>query len=270
MQKILNRNLKYNAKDTFEPSAGSANHFSAGIRGFRENRFAQERLSNRIITALPLGDLVNLLKVAENVKLPAGQSIYRHGDNIEFVYFPETAVFSQIRILEDGKTCETAMIGKEGFAGLPAICESATAACWTEISVAGKALKINVENFRQKLSESEKLRAKIAEYENCYIEQISQRAACNCFHDLKERFCSWLLMLEERCEQNKFLFTQEAIARLLGVHRPSLSCVVKELKNEKIIDYARGWFVIPDRAKLQSLACACGKTADFIDYNYFQ
>lgn len=258
MQNILNNNLNFH--DTAIPKAGAKNHkiISTYLSQLKEKKWFEKTLVNELIASFPAVEMDNFLSTAKTVSLAAGDSIYRHGDTIRFVYFPLTAVFSQYQVLEDGRTCEIAMIGKEGCVGLSGMIYPSAANCWTEVSVAGRALKIDSEVFRQEFKTNTILQNRAIEYMHFYAEQLSQRIVCNYFHQVKERFCSWLLMLQERREENKFAFTQEGIARMLGVHRPSLSCVAKELQEQKLISYSRGKIEILNRRELQLSACVCG------------
>ena len=212
--------------------------------------------SNRIINSLPLEESAWFLSVAKKIDVATGESIYRHGDNVNYIYFPETAVFSQYQVLEDGRTCEIAMIGKEGVLGLPTSA-SMEATCWTEISIPGSVYKISREVFNRNCRSSNMLQAKMIEYTNHYVGQLSQKIICNYFHQVKERFCTWLLTLQDHCQQKRFSFTQEAVARLLGVHRPSLSCIAKDLQQSQLIAYTRGQIQIIDREKLEKQSCVC-------------
>jgi len=90
-----------------------------------------------------------------------------------------------------------------------------------------------------------------------YIRQISQRAICNVYHSVKERFCGWLLMMRERSGKKNLKLTHEQIARSLGVYRPSVTCVALELRDENLIEYARGRISIKDAEGLARQACGC-------------
>ncbi len=243
--------FNYSGKETFNRRSGSQRAFPSEIPRLRE------AVTNQILAALPADELAGLLPFAETVDFSAEENIYQPDDTVRYVYFPETAVFSQLQILEDGNTVEVAMVGSEGVVGLQAIIGLPTANCWTETRVAGKALKISTEVVRREFNGSGLLHAEILGYVNAYIEQIFQKAVCNLHHQLKERFCSWLLMLQDRKKSDEFSLTQEQIARLIGVNRPSFSCIAIELRQRKIISYSRGQIVILDRRALERAACSC-------------
>jgi Mn-dependent DtxR family transcriptional regulator len=51
--------------------------------------------------------------------------------------------------------------------------------------------------------------------------------------------------------------TQEFLAQMLGVRRPSVTVVAGVLQKAGLIAYARGWVVILDRAGLEAASCEC-------------
>lgn len=77
------------------------------------------------------------------------------------------------------------------------------------------------------------------------------------YHSVKERLCTWLLLVQDRCGKKKLKLTHEQIARVLGVYRPSVTCIALEMRASKLINYSRGGMSIRDRAKMESSACGC-------------
>ena len=90
-----------------------------------------------------------------------------------------------------------------------------------------------------------------------YIRQISQRAICNMYHSVKERLCTWLLLVQDRCGKKTLKLTHEQIARILGVYRPSVTCIALEMRKDNLIDYSRGGLSIRNREKMEDSACDC-------------
>ncbi|MGI8495919.1 MAG: NAD-dependent epimerase/dehydratase family protein [Pyrinomonadaceae bacterium] len=76
-----------------------------------ENLPDKKILSNRILGSLPAFDAARLMPHLEFVFLSSGKEIYAAGEFNRYVYFPETAVASDIFDLADGGTIETAIIG---------------------------------------------------------------------------------------------------------------------------------------------------------------
>ncbi len=213
--------------------------------------------SNRLLGSLNAADFSRLQSYLEPVLLSQGESLYQPQDRIRYIYFPESAVISDLQMLEDGRMVEIAMTGKEGVTGISSVFNSQTAANWTEVIVAGKALKLNAQILKQEFTCNNSLQTSLFDYVNSYIEQISQKVICNNYHQLKERFCSWLLMLQNRNGGDEFSLTHEQIARFLGVHRPGISHIANELREREIIEYRRGQILILNLRELENLTCSC-------------
>ena len=222
-----------------------------------ESAPAKRCFRNQLLNSLPEKAFVELTPYLETVCFSSGDYIYQPGDRVDFVYFPETAVISEFQILEDGRSVEIAMTGNEGMLGLLPLFNSGTAVNWTQISVNGTAAKISRRLFEEKIVRRPDFQKMLFEYITEYVRQISQRSVCNSYHVIEQRFCSWLLMIQERKQSNKIPLTQEQISRSLGVHRPSLTHIAQNLRAKKIIDYVRGKIYILDRKELEKSACAC-------------
>lgn len=216
--------------------------------------------SNRLLAALPDGELVRLMPYFQSVTFDCGENVHQPGDSGYFIYFPETAVFSQISVLEDGRTVGTAMIGNEGFTGVTAVLKvKKSIVPWVQTLIGGTALKINACIFKQEFHRSTVLKTIFFEYLINFINQITQKAVCNQYHLIEERFSTWLLMLEDRREKNNLILTHEQIAYFLGVHRPSVTCIAQNLREKEIINYSRGRISVINRQKLETSACECYK-----------
>lgn len=226
-------------------------------RALFENFKVKNTPTNQLLGSLNTADAARLQPYLEPVSLLLGQSLYQPQDRISYIYFPETAIISNLEMLEDGRTVEVALTGIEGVAGVLSLLNSQSASNWTEVVVAGKALRLNARILKQEFCGNQSLQSVLLGYINSYIEQLSQRAICNNYHQIKERFCSWLLMLQNRNQTDKFFLTHEQVARFLGVHRPGISHVAQELRQMKIIDYKRGQIIILNLVGLKQLACSC-------------
>ncbi|HEX6284733.1 MAG TPA: hypothetical protein VFZ71_07650, partial [Pyrinomonadaceae bacterium] len=73
---------------------------------------------NQILAGLDKSDYQRLFPLLERVSLSIGELVYEAGSVIDYVYFPETAVFSMLATMEDGRTIEVGPVGREGLVGL--------------------------------------------------------------------------------------------------------------------------------------------------------
>lgn len=226
-------------------------------RAFRESIGIRKPLFNKLLSALNINDFSRLQPFLEPVTLAPGKILFQPQDRISYLYFPESAVVCDLQMLEDGRTVEISMTGKEGVVGLSSVFNTQFATNWTEVVVAGSAFRLDVKTLKQECFDNNQLQSLLLKYIYFHIEKISQKIICSNYHQLKERFCSWLLMLHNRNGNDGFSLTHEQIARFLGVHRPGISQIAHELRDKGIIAYQRGQIFILNAAELENLTCSC-------------
>ena len=81
--------------------------------------------------------------------------------------------------------------------------------------------------------------------------------ACNGAHSLKERLARWLLMMHDRSDGDTLHITQNLLAQMLGVQRPSVTNAVRELERARLIAPGRQQVTILDRQELMKASCEC-------------
>ena len=223
------------------------------IRPFPERRF----FINKLLAALPQHVLDQISRYLKPVSLRREEYLYQPEDEVDFVYFPESAVFSGYQMLNDGRTIEIALTGSESAIGITSVFSKCRATDWTQVCTAGTALKIDSEIFRAVAALEGSVKVLLNDQINSYIRQISNKVICNTHHSVEERLCTWLLMLEDRCGPGPLKLTQEQIARVLGVFRPSVTYIAQDLRERGLIDYVRGRITLCHREELKKAACSC-------------
>ena len=226
--------------------------------------------SNIVLSSLPDRVFARLAPWMKKVSLCREEFLFQPDDEAEFIYFPESAAVSEFRILEDGRMVEVAIIGRDGAIGLSKLfCSSPIPNC-VQVSQAGIAVRVNTAEARRAVRQDPEMAFHFYPFIDAYIRQISQKTVCNLYHSVRARFCTWLLMVQDRCENDVLLLTHEQIARTLGVYRPRITCIARDLKNKNIIDYSRGGISICDRAAIESQACDCyQEIRDYTDLDGF-
>ena len=69
--------------------------------------------------------------------------------------------------------------------------------------------------------------------------------------------CRWLLMSHDRVGADEFPLTQEFLAQMLGVRRPTVTAVAANLQKAGLITYHRGKITVLDRKGLEAASCEC-------------
>lgn len=213
--------------------------------------------SNRILNQLPHADIEHLLPSLEPVSLAPGERLAETGELAPFIYFPENSIISCQADMQDGKSAEVGMVGKDGIAGLPALFGSRPAFHSLTVAIAGSALRLRREALDRELRRGNSLQAIIVAYVGEYLTQVEQRAACAILHRMEQRFAVWLLMTTDRLDSEVVEITQERIAQHLGVRRAGITVLAHELQLLGAISYTRGSMRIVDRSLLEKVACEC-------------
>jgi CRP-like cAMP-binding protein len=212
---------------------------------------------NAFLLSLDEPDYALLRPGLRKTSLRQGTVLFESGGNIDTIYFPLSGVVSFVVTLSDGQTVEAGMTGREGVVGAPAALDGAFALNTAIVQVACEAKIIDAEAFRSVLPESPRLRAKLYQRDQALLLQAQQSGACNIRHEIEARLCRWLLRSSDLVGSKVLPLTQEFIAQMLGVTRPSVSLTAHRLQAGGLIRYRRGIVEILDLDGLRESACEC-------------
>ena len=212
---------------------------------------------NQLLATLPAGVLAALLPRMQLVILDLRKVLYAAEAMIKEVHFMEAGCVSMIAQLEDGLTAEVGLVGREGMVGLPLVFGVDTTYVEALVQGPGTALRMEAGAFRQALDEHPTLRARLFRYGQFMQAQVTQTAACNGNHGLEQRLARWLLMSHDRANGDEIPMTQEFMATMLCVHRPSVTIAARILQRANLIRYGSGTITVVDRPGLEAAACEC-------------
>lgn len=218
-----------------------------------ENEFRR----NAILAQLPDTEYRALrpkltLELSE-IKRPA----YEPGKPIADIYFPLTSVYSLVALADGGAQMEVATTGHEGMVGLPVYLGAISSPQAAFCQIPGETVRISVADFRQALSRGGALHDLLNRFTQATMVQVSQNVVCNRSHTTDARMARWLATTHDRVGSDEFLLTQEFMARMLGVHRPTVSETAQRIQAMGLIRYSRGVITVTDRDGLERAACEC-------------
>jgi len=218
---------------------------------------------NHLLGLLAPKDSGRVLRSMKKVSLKSGQTLHEPGKKITDVYFPVDAVVSLVIRMNDGEAAEVATIGKEGFVGVSLLLggDHSTTHVFTQIP--GEALRMPVAPFQRQIGPGGAFNGILRRYAQAYLTQVAQTAACNRLHPVEERLCRWILMTHDRTGLDNLPLTQEFLAVMLGVHRPTVSMTAGILQKAGLIRYRRGNVQVLDRAGLEASCCECYQVVQF-------
>jgi DNA-binding MarR family transcriptional regulator len=87
--------------------------------------------------------------------------------------------------------------------------------------------------------------------------QVQQTSLCNSVHDAPSRLSRLLLVLSEQGGDDTISFSQERLADMLGLRRPTVTAAAQTLQSRRLISYRRGRIEIVNRKGLKAAACEC-------------
>jgi CRP-like cAMP-binding protein len=215
-------------------------------------------VANDLLAALPAEVLRRLWPALEPVPLVLKDILHRTGEPIEHVYFPGGGFVSELTVLETGEMVEIATIGREGMVGIFAAGDGEAAPSVSMVQAATDVCyRLRVAPFREEMDRRGAFHELVTRYTHAHVGLIMQSTACNAIHTVEQRLARWLLMAHDRVGADAFPLTQEFVAMMLGVSRPSVTIVAGTLQKAGLITYHRGHVEIVDREKLEAASCEC-------------
>ena len=223
----------------------------------QEIDLAEAVSANRLLATLEPELLTAVREHLELVDLAARDPVYDRWQPIDNVYFPVDAVVSIVADMGDGSVIEVATVGREGMVGVPALLQAEADDHRSFTQVPGRALRLPAERFLELVEASKPFERLLHRYVQALITQIARSAACNRAHSIDERAGRWLLLTHDRAGRDEFPLTQEFLAQMLGVRRPSVTIAAGMLQKAGFIRYSRGRVTVVDREGLESASCDC-------------
>jgi CRP-like cAMP-binding protein len=177
--------------------------------------------------------------------------------SLDHIYFPDSGVISLIAVYADGSTIEMTTVGREGCTGVQAVFGAKSSTARLLVQIPGTAAKMRRSSFSQALTAMPSFQSQIYAYAHAFLEQVLVSGACSGTHSLKERLARWLLMMRDRSDDDTLPITQDILAIMLGVQRPTITIAARELERKGLIKRGRRHVTIADRQGLSEASCEC-------------
>ena len=212
---------------------------------------------NQILANLDQTEYRYFFSQLERVSLPIGQLVYEAQDPINHVYFPETAVFSMLATMEDGRTIEVGPVGREGLVGLRIALGAETTPDRVVVHIGGNALRLTASVLKAELTGGRTaLLKKLTRYTRMLLAMTGRTGACNKLHSLEQQLARWLLTMNDYVG-DELRLTHDLMALTLGVRRAGVSVAASSFRDIGAIAYRRGNIQVVDRKGLEAIACEC-------------
>jgi CRP-like cAMP-binding protein len=177
--------------------------------------------------------------------------------SLDHIFFPDSGVVSVVAVYADGSVIEMATIGREGCTGMQAFFGAKRSSVRLLVQIPGSAAKMSRAAFARAMESMPPFRNLMSGYMQAFFEQVLVSVACNGAHNLKQRLARWLLMMRDRSDDDALPITQNLLAEMLGVQRPTVTNAAREFERAGLIERGHRRVTILDRHGLNEESCEC-------------
>ncbi|MDP2819326.1 MAG: Crp/Fnr family transcriptional regulator [Polaromonas sp.] len=214
-------------------------------------------LANRLIALMPADDRALFLEHSEMIELKVQSVLTLAGENPDHAYFPVDSVVAALLPGNGADGLEMGLIGNEGMVNTSLVLGVSASAFTSVVQGAGRSFKIHHRALEKLLAGESCLRIVLNRYIDVRMSHLAQQVACKNSHTVEQRLARWLLMTRDRTHANELFLTHEALGRMLGVRRESITQSARALQRHGLISYTRGYVMLMDATALEQVACAC-------------
>lgn len=215
---------------------------------------------NRLLAMLPAADFDLLMPELENVALNQDTVLLQAGDPTEHVFFPHSGAISLMVEMANGQTVATALVGREGAIGSLSVLGPSQSAITAIVRIGGTGSRISASRFYAACNRSPAIRVALQSHIRAMLIQLQLGTACNALHPVKARMGRWMLHLCEQIDGDVLPLTHETLAQILGVRRPTVTLLMRNLRAAGAIKSDRRGQIEIDRVQLSAVACECHAT----------
>ena len=109
-------------------------------------------------------------------------------------------------------------------------------------------------DLRQAIQASVSLRDSLLKFVQAFGVQTAHTAICNAQSKIEVRLARWLLMAQDRIQDDTLPLTHEFVSLMLAVRRPGVTDAMKALRQRGLISYRRGEITIENRKGILRVA----------------
>jgi CRP-like cAMP-binding protein len=211
---------------------------------------------NRLLEALPEASRKALAGSLETVRLAPKRILHRQDETLKYAYFPSTGMLS-LTMPAGSRSVEVAMIGNEGMVGLPLVFGVGRCPMAVISHAGGEVIRLEAEAFLRQIRKDPAMAALLGRYAHAFTLSLARSVVCTKTHYIDQRFARWLLMAQDRLLTDELAITQERLARILSVRRPTITQAARKLQQQGFIQCRQGRLAILNRRGVEQAACEC-------------
>src|SRR5712691_2982031 len=158
-----------------------------GAQSGQRTNVEGKHVTNRVLLATPDNEYELMRPDLRYIDLPHHLSLHEPTQNVEFAYFPNRGMVSQVVVTKDGRTVEVGVVGNEGYVGAGLAAGLTRSSVREIIQIAGDGFRIVGTALERILRSAPQLKVILSRHTGLQGMQIAQTAACNRLHDIQQR-----------------------------------------------------------------------------------
>lgn len=207
---------------------------------------------NQLLAALPPGPRARIEEAGQVVSLTPRQ--FRISSS--YMYFPLEGLGSIVARTLDGQDLESLLVGPEGVFGTMSP-STQSAGLIAAVHIPGRALRVAASVVQEVKSSDPRATDVLQRYEEARFAIAAITGACSQHHSAVERVARWLAEAYARTRSRQLPVTQETVAAMLGLRRPTVSVAESVLRSAGALTITRGGVTIEDFDTLLTESCGC-------------
>jgi CRP-like cAMP-binding protein len=206
---------------------------------------------NKILGNFSDEDFEYILPLLEKAELRLHDKLTRPHVPISHVYFPVSGLLS---VVIGGETCvEVGLIGREGMTDMVILPGDRTPLTIL-VQIAGEAWRVRAEDYAMAQIARPNLRVLSLRFQQWMTVQASYAALSHATSRIPQRLARWLLMAQDRIEEDQLPLVHQFLSTMLAVRRSGVTEALHQLEGKGAIKTSRARITIQDRTQLEKLA----------------
>ncbi|NDV85473.1 helix-turn-helix domain-containing protein [Aurantimonas aggregata] len=216
--------------------------------------FSFQNCKNTLLRSLPEDDFSLLAECLERFEFAQRDVLFRPGESVESIVFPESGIFSLVIHGSDERGIEAGLFGRDGMSDgwIGAGIDSVPLECF--VQVAGTGLRMKSTDLARLAEERPAILRMLFRWVHMLGLQTAQTALANGNYNVEERLARWLLMCQDRLGRNEIQLTHDFLSVMLAVRRSTVTLAIHLLEGSRLISAKRGNITILDREALMGIA----------------
>ncbi|WHO39377.1 Crp/Fnr family transcriptional regulator [Sphingobium sp. AP49] len=215
----------------------------------------QRENANIFLRSLSAPDYASIRPHLSRATFPARSLIVPARSRIEYLDFPEHGILTLNAEANRKLACLTALVGREGFVGWPALMDHGASPY--DVRAGGQGvtlLRLAVAPMAARVEERSTLRSSILRFVHMVMLQMHATILSSKTDPVERRLARLILMHHDRASGDDLFMTHQDMAEMLVVRRASVTDALHVMEGHRLIASIRNHIIMRDRPGLCQIA----------------